>query len=178
MIQIRNINLFLVLSFIFVFSCRNASDEQKPENPLGESESLMKVNRYFVEKDAEIIESFVKRRNWQMDITESGLWYMVYEKGHGPKAAVGKVARIEYRIFLLDGTICYNSERSGPKQFTIGRGGVESGLEEGILMLRTGDKARFILPPHLAYGLVGDENKIPPRSVIVYELEVVDISDP
>jgi FKBP-type peptidyl-prolyl cis-trans isomerase FkpA len=178
MIQIRNINLFLVLSFIFVFSCRNGSDEQKPENPLGESESLMKVNRYFVEKDAEIIESFVKRRNWQMDITESGLWYMVYEKGHGPKAAVGKVARIEYRIFLLDGTICYNSERSGPKQFTIGRGGVESGLEEGILMLRTGDKARFILPPHLAYGLVGDENKIPPRSVIVYELEVVDISDP
>lgn len=54
---------------------------------------------------------------------------------------------------------------------------MEAGLEEGILMLRTGDKARFILPPHLAYGLFGDEEKILPRSTIVYEVKVIEISD-
>jgi FKBP-type peptidyl-prolyl cis-trans isomerase len=44
-------------------------------------------------------------------------------------------------------------------------------------MLREGDKARFILPPHIAHGLLGDENRIPPRSVIVYEVELLNISD-
>ena len=177
MIQLRCIDLFLMLSVIFFFSCKSTPEEQKPENPFGEKETLIKVNKYFVEKDAEIIESYVKRRNWQMEVTESGLWYMIYEKGYGPKATIGKVATIEYSITLLDGTVCYDSGNSGPKRFTIGRGGVEAGLEEGILMLRTGDKARFILPPHLAYGLLGDEEKILPRSAIVYELEVIDISD-
>jgi len=177
MIQSRCIDLFLMLSVIFLFSCKSTPGEQKPENPFGEKETLMKVNKYLVEKDAEIIESYVKRRNWQMEVTESGLWYMIYEKGHGPKATIGKVATIEYIITLLDGTVCYDSGNSGPKRFTIGRGGVEAGLEEGILMLRTGDKARFILPPHLAYGLLGDEEIIPPRSAIVYELEVINISD-
>lgn len=167
-----------MLSVIFFFSCKSTPDEQKPENPFGEKETLMKVNKYFVEKDAEIIESYVKRRNWQIEVTESGLWYMIYEKGHGPKATIGKVATIEYSITLLDGTVCYDSGNSGPKRFIIGRGGVEAGLEEGILMLRTGDKARFILPPHLAYGLLGDEEKILPRSTIVYELKVIEISDP
>jgi FKBP-type peptidyl-prolyl cis-trans isomerase len=177
MIQLNHTVLAFLFLLFFIFSCKNQPEEQKPENPFGEKETLMKVNKYFVEKDAEIIESYVKRRNWQMEVTESGLWYMIYENGHGPKATIGKVATIEYSITLLDGTVCYDSGNSGPKRFTIGRGGVEAGLEEGILMLRTGDKARFILPPHLAYGLLGDEEKILPRSTIVYEVKVIEISD-
>ncbi len=57
----------------------------------------------------------------------------------------------------------------------IGHGGVESGIEEGILLLHKGDKARFILPPFRAHGLLGDRQKIPPRSIIVYELELKDL---
>jgi FKBP-type peptidyl-prolyl cis-trans isomerase len=33
------------------------------------------------------------------------------------------------------------------------------------------------MPPHLAHGLLGDENKIPPRSVIVYDLHLIDVSE-
>jgi FKBP-type peptidyl-prolyl cis-trans isomerase len=54
---------------------------------------------------------------------------------------------------------------------------VESGLEEGILLLREGDKAKFILPPHLAHGLLGDDNKIPARSIIVYDLELLSLEN-
>jgi FKBP-type peptidyl-prolyl cis-trans isomerase len=59
----------------------------------------------------------------------------------------------------------------------VGQGEVEPGLDEGIRLLHSGDKARFILPPHLAYGLIGDENKIPARSVIVYDLTVLSVDD-
>ena len=54
-------------------------------------------------------------------------------------------------------------------------GGVESGLEEGILLMKTGGKAKFILPPHLAYGLPGDGKKIPARAILVYDVELLSI---
>jgi FKBP-type peptidyl-prolyl cis-trans isomerase len=102
---------------------------------------------------------------------------MIYKNGSGADAQTGKQATLNYKVWLLDGTLCYSSEKSGPKKFRIGQGGVESGLEEGVLLLKVGDKARFIMPPHLAQGLIGDQDKIPPRSCIVYEVELVQISD-
>jgi len=59
--------------------------------------------------------------------------------------------------------------------FEVGHGGVENGLEEGILMMKNKEKYRFIMPPHKAHGLLGDLNKIPARSTIIYYVEVLDI---
>jgi len=84
---------------------------------------------------------------------------------------------LNYRISLLDGTLCYSSDSLGVKEFAIGHGGVESGLEEGILLLKVGDKARFIMPPFKAHGLLGDMKKIPARSIIVYEIELLKLID-
>jgi FKBP-type peptidyl-prolyl cis-trans isomerase len=103
------------------------------------------------------------------------LRYWIYEHGTGQKAIKGSVARIEYSVSLLNGETIYRSSDDGPKEFTIGRGGVESGLEEGILFLKEGDRAKFILPSHLAYGLLGDQDKIPARSVLVYDLKLLKI---
>ena len=57
--------------------------------------------------------------------------------------------------------------------FTVGKGEVISGLEEGILLLHIGDKAKFIIPSHLAYGLLGDDNEIPTKATLIYDIEVV-----
>jgi FKBP-type peptidyl-prolyl cis-trans isomerase len=54
---------------------------------------------------------------------------------------------------------------------------VESGLHEGITYMRKGEKAKIILSSNLAYGLVGDMDKIPPQSPLVYDVELVDIID-
>jgi FKBP-type peptidyl-prolyl cis-trans isomerase len=85
------------------------------------------------------------------------------------------VAVLLYKTWLIDGNLVYSSDTDGVKEFLIGKGGVESGLEEGILKMRVGEKARFILPAHLAFGLMGDENKIPPRTAIIYELELINL---
>jgi FKBP-type peptidyl-prolyl cis-trans isomerase len=69
----------------------------------------------------------------------------------------------------------YDAERDGLKSFLIGKGGVESGLEEAILLMRKGDKARLVIPSHLAWGLLGDQKKIPPRTAIVYEMELLNL---
>jgi FKBP-type peptidyl-prolyl cis-trans isomerase len=79
---------------------------------------------------------------------------------------------IDYSVSLLDGTECYSSKSTGPQEFRIGQDNVESGLHEAILLMKVGDKARFILPPHLAHGLIGDQNKIPAMSTIIYDVEL------
>lgn len=161
--------------FLFSFCNRKKSISYKEEKE-NHDEELIKVNKYLVTKDAEIIEKYVERRNWDMKTTKTGLWYMIYDKGTGEKAETGKIATIYRQVSLLDGTVCYPKDTINPKQFRIGQGGVEQGLEQGILLLREGDKARFILPPHLAHGLIGDQKCIPGRASILYEVELVDIS--
>lgn len=165
--------LFLLIQAI-LNSCFRDTPEQNEKVPAIDEETLISTNRYIIQKEAERIGNYVERRGWDMDTTKSGLWYMIIEKGAGPDAVKGKIVTIEYEISLLDGTVCYSSEQTGLKQFTIGFGGVESGLEEGILLLNEGSEAIFILPPYLAYGSSGI-GSIPPYSTLIFDVELVDV---
>lgn len=178
-LAIRRTQVWLVYAAIglFFFACSGRQTKEVDSSKAYKPDELVRVNKYLVGKDADIIKGYLKRRDWNMTVTSTGLWYMIYEKGSGAAAESGKMASIKYKVWLLDGTLCYSSDDLGLKKFRIGKGGVEKGLEEGILLMHVGDKARFIMPPHLALGLVGDEDKIPPRSIILYEVELVQITD-
>ncbi len=166
----------ILLLLLLSVSCSSGKrKETKHPHTRVTEETLIRTNQYLVEKDEERIRQYIRRHGWHMQKTGTGLWYEIYLHGNGPKVTQGKNVTIEYTVSLLDGTLCYSSDLSGPKTFTVGHGGVEPGLEQGIMMLRVGDKARFILPPLLAYGVPGDHNKIPPRSVIVYDLRVLSV---
>ena len=160
---------------LLVFSCRRYNTQQPAQDSAEidrlKKEVLLRVNQQLVEEDVADIEIFVERKGWQMNTTESGLWYMIYEKGDGEKAATGKVATLEYTVSLLDSTVCY----SGLKVIRLGRGDAETGLEEGVLLMQAGDKARLILLPHLAYGIAGDGDCIPRRATILYDVELVKV---
>jgi FKBP-type peptidyl-prolyl cis-trans isomerase FkpA len=169
--------IHVILLCVFLVSCMGKRRRPAEEEHNDTKKTLIEVNKILVKKDSENIAGYIKKRNWDMTETKTGLWYMIYENGSGKKSKEGLNATINYRVSLLDGTECYNSDSLGPKTFKIGRGSVESGLEEGILMLREGDKARFILPPHLAHGLVGDDNRIPARSIIVYDVELLSLKN-
>lgn len=142
--------------------------------PEEEKEMLLRVNKFLVQKDIELIGSYAARHGWEMEVTGSGLFYEIYERCDGTRAENGMKVRIDYRLSLLDGTLCYSSEQDGAKEFLLGKSFEISGLELGVAMMREGEKARFIIPPHLAYGLLGDEKRIPARSIIVYEVELLE----
>ncbi len=167
-----------VVLFVLVFSsCYRKSKPITKEQHEAFKENLVKANRGLVGIDQDKIEDYVKRRNWDMHKTETGMWYQIVGNSAGEKSEIGKIAHLKYQISLLDGQICYSSDSTGNLVFKIGHGGVESGLEEAILMMRVGDKGRFIMPPHLAYGLLGDENKIPSRTIIVYQAELLKLTN-
>lgn len=175
--KIKGITNLVVMSLWLFAACKPEPANDEGENLYENQEKLVEINKILVKKDAEKIASFIKRQGWNMTETQTGLWYMIYQRGRGIKAQSGMVATINYSISLLDGTECYNSDDSGPRQFKIGQGGVESGLEEGILFMHEGDKARFIMPPHLAHGLLGDNHKIPARAIIIYEVELIKLDE-
>lgn len=170
------INLILFL-MSFSVSC-----DQKPQ-PLKEDvhpkitqqETLIKANRYLVKSENEEIDNYIARHGWDMKKTGSGLRYMIYQHGSGPLAKKGQVAVLNYKLMLITGDVVYSSDSTGPLVFEIGHGGVESGLEEALPILRKGDKARLVIPSFLAHGLLGDQKKIPPRSTVIYDIEVVNL---
>ncbi len=169
---------YVFFALIMLYSCSDDDVTEQPNKNIRMiTDSLLKANHFLLERDSELIQSYVARHQWDMKVTPDGLWYGIYEKSNGKKLQNGDIIRYKYTIELLDGTLCYSSDKDGIAQIKIGSSGNETGLEKGLLMMRKGEKARFILPPHLAYGLIGDMKKIPARSALVYEIEVVDIVD-
>jgi FKBP-type peptidyl-prolyl cis-trans isomerase FkpA len=171
--------LVLPVYVLFLILCYSCSEQPQPSSStrhLGMmSDSLVNYNRGIVLTEDQQIEDFVARYGWKMNKTGTGLRYLIFKKGQGVKTVKGKVAMIRYTLRLLNGSLCYSSDKDGLKEFKIGYGGVESGLEEGILLMHVGDRAKFIVPSHLAFGLLGDQNKIPQHATLVYDIELVQI---
>jgi FKBP-type peptidyl-prolyl cis-trans isomerase len=160
---------------VSLFSCSETHENNQKVDNSASLKSLEKANRYLVRTENEDIENYIRRHRWTMQKTGSGLQIMIFKNGSGERASKGKIAVLNYKTWLLNGDLIYSSDQFGQKNFKIGKGGVESGLEEAILLMRVGDKANLIIPSHLAFGLLGDENKIPPRATLIYELELVSL---
>ncbi len=176
---IKILNIFLSsLIFFLLASCNGPKTNEKDSGTIVPSmkESLLNANKQAVKAENEQIEQFISRYNWKMKETGSGLRYNIYEDGNGEQATTGKIATLKYEVRLITGDIIYSSEKDGLKEFLIGRGGVESGLEEGILLLRVGDRAKFIIPSHLGFGLLGDQDKVPPKSTLIYDIELISLN--
>ncbi|MEX0314923.1 MAG: peptidylprolyl isomerase [Allomuricauda sp.] len=90
------------------------------------------------------------------DKTDSGLRFKMIQEGSGTKAEKGKTVSVHYEGSLTNGQVFDSSySRNQPIDFTLGVGQVIPGWDEGIGLLKVGDKARFVIPSNLAYGSAG-----------------------
>jgi FKBP-type peptidyl-prolyl cis-trans isomerase len=161
-------------TFIITFSLVSCQNNQVPLNEAKKpgKEEMTGLNRYLVQKDREIIQNYIERKNLKMTESPTGLWYSLTNEGTGNFLTDNDRIVMDYECSLLDGTECYSSSSLGPREIVIGRTAVEPGMNEGLRMLKPGAEAIFILPPFLAYGIVGDGKKIPPRSIVVYNVSI------
>jgi len=108
--------------------------------------------------------------------TASGLRYKIIQEGSGKQATKGAGVSVHYKGQLLDGTVFDSSyKRKQPLDFKVGIGQVIPGWDEGILLLKVGDKARFVIPSDLAYGARGAGGVIPPNAVLIFDVELMDV---
>ncbi len=108
--------------------------------------------------------------------TESGLRYQITNQGSGEQATKGATVSVHYKGQLLDGTVFDSSyQRNQPIDFAIGVGQVIAGWDEGIQLLKVGDKARFVIPSDLAYGARGAGGVIPPNAPLIFDVELMKV---
>ncbi len=110
------------------------------------------------------------------DKTESGLRYKMIQKGDGKQAEKGKTVSVHYEGSLENGKVFDSSyKRKSPIDFQLGVGQVISGWDEGIALLKVGDKARFVIPSHLGYGSQGAGGVIPPDATLIFDVELMNV---
>jgi peptidylprolyl isomerase len=95
--------------------------------------------------------------------------------GRGDEARAGNRVLVHYDGTLTDGTTFDSSrERGTPFEVELGKGHLIPGFERGVLGMRPGGRRRVVIPPELGYG-TQRTGKIPPSSVLVFEIELLEI---
>jgi FKBP-type peptidyl-prolyl cis-trans isomerase len=174
--KIRLVAIYMIIALLF-FSCDNVKNKKENQH-IDDKQlelSLEDMNRKMLQYESELIDNYIEKNNLKVIKTGTGLRYQIFNEGDGNLIKKGDVVTLEYELSLLSGELLYSSENDGNKVFLVSRGGVETGLEEAVLKLKNNSEAILILPSHLAHGLLGDGNKIPPKAIIVYKIKVIDI---
>lgn len=107
-------------------------------------------------------------------VTESGLQYSVLTEGNGLKARPGSEVRIQFRGTFIDGTEFDNTSKSGgPIELVVSN--TIKGMAEALQLMKTGSKYKVVIPPQLAYNDIGRIPDIPPYTVLIYEIELLEV---
>lgn len=167
--------LLVLCALMLIASCKTPVQEQATGDGDHTEESFIETNRYMRERNRDHIMAFIKRADWNMNETPTGLWYGILEQGEGPRVETGKFVSYTYTTRLITGKICYSADTTAPKKIVVGKGNIEAGLEEGLLLMREGSKARFMIPPYLAHGNFGDGDCIPGSSVLLIDVEILEV---
>lgn len=168
--------LLSILIVVLFFAACQKRNQNNPSQDYDEMrEQLIEMNRQKAAGESERIKAFVKSKEWPTIESGTGLHYYIYEHGLGDSAKTDDIAVIQYRVELLDGTLCYELTGDEVERFRIGQADVESGLHEAMLYMREGDKVHLVLPSHLAFGVTGDQSKIPQNASLVYDLTLMNL---
>jgi FKBP-type peptidyl-prolyl cis-trans isomerase FkpA len=167
-----------LLFFLWLVALASCVEDKVHKHPAPHftKDQLIDANKADSKRESDEIESVIQHHGWEMQSSGTGLRYQFLVKSaSGDSAHTGKYAKVKYTVSLLNGTVCYSSDKDGLKEFRIGEDHVESGIHEVIRLMKVGDKMRFVLPSNLAHGLLGDGDKIPPRVPVLYEMELLSL---
>jgi len=127
------------------------------------------------EMDVQAIETYLETNNLTAQLSTSGLHYIIEEEGMGDAPTLDQTVNIRFKQSLLDGTVI--NEITADSSVTVNIRTLLIGLQESLLLLKKGGKGTFLLPSYMGLG-VSSSPSIPANSVLIFELELVDIFTP
>ena len=107
--------------------------------------------------------------------TASGLQYWDIQVGTGDVAKRGSRVKVHYTGWLTNGKKFDSSVGSAPFPFTIGKGEVIKGWDEGVTGMKVGGKRQLRIPPELAYGEQGYPGAIPPNATLIFDVQLLAV---
>lgn len=131
-----------------------------------------------VEENKEMGRKFLEENSQTEGIieTESGLQYRVIDRGEGDSPSADDEVVVHYTGYLLDGTKFDSShDRGEPAKFPVNR--VIPGWTEVLQLMKPGAEYMVYIPPQLAYGDRQMGNDIPAGSTLIFEIELLEITE-
>lgn len=177
------IAFFALISVSAFFGC-DKTDDQAEEN-----KRIIEQQKNQLAADSVIITNYIASNNIQ-NVKRSpyspSFYYVVETPGTGDSAVVDKTVVTHYTLRNLKGDILDTSRnprtdpRTGqssvqPLTFQLGSRGLILGYQQGVSLMRVGEKATFFLPSFLAYGTQGSGNTIPPNTVLIFDIELLEV---
>ncbi len=135
-----------------------------------------------VKIDEDAIVAYLKKNNIKAQRTASGLYYVIHQEGTGETGKPGVTASVNYTGKLLNGKAFDSNtdpefKHQQPFSLVLGTGSVIKGWEEGLALMKKGTKATLYIPSGLAYGSQDRSPSIPANSVLVFDMEIVDMAN-
>ena len=127
--------------------------------------------------EKKVLEKFLADSNITAPAIANGMYYIKLRNGKGITLDSGRVALLNYRGCFLNGRCFDSNYESQPFEYSIGaEEQLIKGLEIGVRRMHEGEKAKFIIPSHLAFGSSGSSTGIvPPFTTVIYEVELLKV---
>jgi FKBP-type peptidyl-prolyl cis-trans isomerase FkpA len=124
-----------------------------------------------LDRDLEVIKTWLAENGLEAASTASGLHYIVEAPGFGNHPGPGSQVTVAYRGMLTNGKVFDESAATGIR---FGLNQVIPGWKEGIPLFREGGRGKLIIPSVLGYG-ASAAGEIPPNSVLIFDIHLIAI---
>jgi len=128
------------------------------------------------QKDINEIEEAIKSGKTDVRSNEQSVYYTILQQGNGKQVALSDTVTVHYKGSLFaDGSV-FDQTKEKPARFPLQR--LIRGWQIGVPLLKVGGKIKLVIPSGLAYSIRTRAARIPPNSILVFEIEVVEASSP
>lgn len=163
----------IIAALVLLTTCEEA--RERPPQGIPDAHARMEENQRAMRMEERDIENYIERHGLTLHRSGTGVRWALLRNAPGDSVRPEDRVRVNYRVELIDGSVAYASAPGAPEGFRVEHDDVESGLHEGIQHMGPGDSAIIVIPSYRAHGLVGDQQRIPMRSTVIYRIGLVNV---
>ncbi|HEV8270757.1 MAG TPA: FKBP-type peptidyl-prolyl cis-trans isomerase [Chitinophagaceae bacterium] len=126
--------------------------------------------------DKKLITQAVAENKTDVKNDHDGIYYTILKEGNGRQVSVNDTVTVFYKGYLFSDNSVFDQTKDKPATFPLKR--LIVGWQIGVPLCKVGGKIKIIIPSNLAYSIRTRSAKIPPNSILVFEIEVVDAKSP
>lgn len=119
-----------------------------------------------------VIEAAIKEGKTDASLNTGGVYYTILKEGTGRQLSLDDTVVVHYKGYLFSTGEVFDQTKESPATFPLKR--LIRGWQIGMPMAKVGGKIKLVIPSHLAYSIRTRAARIPPNSILVFEIEIID----
>ena len=123
-----------------------------------------------------IIQQAIQSGTTDVKDNVEGVYYKIMKEGDGRQVSLNDTVTVYYKLNLFNDGSLVEETRDKPASFPLK--GLIKGWQLGVPLCKVGGKIKLIIPSSMAYSIRTRAAKIPPNSILQFEIEVVDAKPP